>query len=239
MVVVLVVVLVHAGARGGAGAQQLDVAVERFQFDPRAARAYGEVEAVFRLVLERDREAGLELAVEGRDRHRGARLFGQGDGDVAVVGREPVVAAFLHAAVVLDVPVHRIGVHVGGVDAGHVDPAVHRLGGDVTGDVAEGDVVVHGGEVDVPLRVFQCDRALHRLEGDVPVAAARLHVALDRLRGDVPLGAVGADVHVGAGEVERHPGRDGDVVVDGLRAPPSRGAHRDHGSAGGHGDHVA
>src|SRR5690242_10515619 len=109
------------------GAAESDVAVERFQLDPRAARADGEIKPMLGLPLELHREAGAEVPVERRYRHGDARLFGHGYAQATVVRREAIAPAVLDGPVVDDLPVDRSGVGVRGLDLGHRDVAVHGL----------------------------------------------------------------------------------------------------------------
>src|SRR5438876_5139956 len=59
------------------------------------------------------------------------------------------------------------------------------------------------------------------LSDTLPAPPQHRDLALHRLRGDLVLGAVHLDVGIDPGEVQGHPGRHGDGVVDLRRPAPS------------------
>src|ERR1041385_7861079 len=120
----------------------MDVAVERFQLDPGAARAEREGEAPLGGVGDAHRKVRFEIAVECGDRDGRVGPLRDADLYVAGVGRETVVTAVFDGAVVAHAPVHGGEIDVGRFDVAELDVAVHGFGGDVADDVGHGDVVV-------------------------------------------------------------------------------------------------
>src|SRR6266550_3208529 len=242
VVVVTVVILVFgdAAALRLAGLSQLDVPVERFQLHLGTARPEGNGETVpGRHTGELHREARLEVAVQGRDRHAGVGAGGDRDVHVAVVGGQPVAAGVPQRALVGDVAVDGAGVHGGGLDPRQLDVAVHRLGVDVAVAPTHRDALVDRADFDTTAAALQCHLAFDRLERDVAAPTRHGDLALDGLRADLRLHARHLDVRVEPGERERHAFGDGDVVLHRLRhAAPARGLHGDHLPVGGHLDAI-
>src|ERR1043166_3614645 len=222
--VVTLVVMLHQLP----GTAEVDIAVERFELEPGAPRADGEVEPVLALSVELHGEARAEIAVERRDRHRQARLLGDRHPQVAVVCREPIAAAILDGPVVGDIAVDRVGFGVRGLDLHEGDVAVHGFHRDVARDVRRPDLFVDGAQVDTALGLLECHAPLDRLERHVAGSPQDGHVTLDRLGPHLVLRAIHLDVGVHARKAQRHPRGRGDHVVD-LRgaAPPAFGLHAD------------
>src|SRR2546422_11559985 len=169
---------------------QLDVAVERLEFGAGAARSDREAEPVLARFRDAHGEAGVEVAVERRHRHRHVGPLRNAHRYVAVVRSEAVVAAVLDGAVVVDVAAHRADLDARGLDPLQRDVAAHSFSRDVAAHVLQGHRLVHRIDVDVPLGVLQHDRSLHRLEGQLAAAAAHFDFAVDRLGGDPRLRAL-------------------------------------------------
>src|SRR5213076_3455995 len=108
------------------------------------------------------------------------------------------------------------------------DVAVHSFRGDVARNLGRADLFVDAAQVDTAARLLECHGSHDGLERHVARPAQDRDLALYRLGGDLVLGAVHLDVGVDPGEVQGHPRRHGDGVVD-LRGPaPSRfGLHAD------------
>src|SRR5881398_767018 len=88
---------------------QPDVAVERLELEPGAARADRETEPVLRLWTDEPHwVARAEVPVERRDRDRDVGLLRHRHSQVAVMGREAVAPAVLDGPAVHDVAVDRI-----------------------------------------------------------------------------------------------------------------------------------
>src|SRR5437870_2642007 len=94
----------------------LDVAAERLELEPGAARAERDAEAVLRLSGQLHGEAGAELAVERRDRDRHVGLLGDRYPQVAVMRPKVIAAPVLDRPVVCDVAVDGVRFGIGGLD---------------------------------------------------------------------------------------------------------------------------
>src|SRR6185295_12775038 len=136
------------------------------------------------------------------------------DDDVAVVGRERVDAAAAERSAEIEAAVHRADLHRPGVDAFEHHVALDRLGRDLARGVEDLDVVVDRAGLDAPARAGHLDAALDRLDHDELAAADHPDVAVDAARLDLALDALDRDVGGHSGQLERHPYRNGDLVVD-------------------------
>src|ERR1041384_5650812 len=136
--------------------------------------------------------------------------------------------AILDRAVVRDGAVDGVGFGIGRLDLHECDVAIHGFRGEVAGDLGCPDLFVDAAQVDTAARLLECHRSHDGLEGHVAGATQDRDLALHRLGGDLVLGAVHLDVGVDPGQVQGHPGRHGDGVVD-LRRPaaPPFGLHAD------------
>src|SRR6266581_540411 len=95
LVLVVIPVLVFSRAAQRSRPPQVNVPVEGFQLDAGAARSQREGEAPLGGVRDAHRKVRLEVAVERGDRYGGVGPLRDTDFDVAVVGRETVMAAVL------------------------------------------------------------------------------------------------------------------------------------------------
>src|SRR5207244_769105 len=108
------------------------------------------------------------------------------------------------------------------------DATIHGFCGEVARDVRSPDLLVHAAQVDTTARLLECHRSHDGLERHVARATQDRDLALHRLGRDLVLGAVHLDIGMDPGQVQGHPGRYGDGVVDLRRPAPSRlGLHAD------------
>src|SRR3989454_10405958 len=139
-----------------------------------------------------------------------------------------IAAAVLDRAVVRDVAVDGVRFGIGGLDLNERDVAVHGFRGEVARDLSSPDFFVDAAQVDTTARLLECHGSHDGLERHVARPTQDGDLTLYRLGGDLVLGAVHLDVGVDPGEVQGHPRRHGDGIVD-LRWPaaPRFGLHAD------------
>src|SRR5882762_8456696 len=107
------------------GTAHLDVALERLQLHARAPRTDLEGLAMLpRRVGERERKAGIDIAIRRRGGYGDVGAFGNGDCNVPVVRPEAVRSAILHGPLVDHVSIDRPGIDAGRLDSRHRHVAV-------------------------------------------------------------------------------------------------------------------
>src|SRR5882762_11536445 len=221
VIVVFIVILVFAidPLPHLLGTAHVDVALERLELHARAPGADLERLAMLpRRVGERERKAGIDIAIRRRSSHSDVGALGYGDRDVPVVRREAVRSAILDGPLVDHVSVDRPGIDTRRLDSRHHHVAVRGFELDFTADVGQLDVFVYGVHLDTSRGVRECHGTLDRMQRDVALAAAHVDFAIHRLGADRSLHAVDRDVRIGAAQAEGHRLGDGNVEIHHRRS---------------------
>src|SRR4030095_16419008 len=145
----------------------------------------------------------------------------------SVVRGQSVETFVLDRTVVRNVAVDRVEIDVRRVDAIQDDAAVGRFGGKVAVDVGETDALVDGADLDAAFCLLEEDLTLNRLERHEARATADVDVAVGGLDGDVGTDPFEIRVNVSARDVDRHPLRHGQRVVERARASAAEGTRAD------------
>ena len=179
---------------------------------------------------ERERKAGIDVAVRRRRSHGDVGALGYGDRDVPVVRPEAVGSAILDGPLVDHVTVDRPGVDTRRLDSRHHHAAIRGFELDFTADVGQLDVFVNRVHLDTSRGVRESHGALNRVERDDALAAAHVDLAIHRLGADRSLHAVDRDVRIGAAQAECHGLGDGNVEIDHRRSAFAATRLDDHGA---------